>query len=142
MLQPDIDKVNDLIQTDVKALPNLLRLEQQRLGIEHGDDGFDKITVSTRKSYGMVNRVSIKFKRTGIYSEKGAGRGYGGKKGSKWKNAKGEIKSTNPRSLGKAGTGNRKAKPWFNPVVEQFADQLAEKLADEFVEVTINRLMI
>jgi hypothetical protein len=142
MLSTDLEKVNIIIQDATTALIPALVAEQAKYGIKHGSDGMDKIKRSFRKRDGMINKVTIKIKKSGIYREKGAGKGYGGKKGSKWIDSKGQQKSTNPNSLGKAGTGTRQAAPWFNPVVEKYADQLANKLADEFVEIAFNNLKL
>lgn len=142
MLPVDINKVNQVVENRVKDLPSELKASQAQLGIVHGPDGFDKIKTATKKRDGLIYRISVRFKKTGVYSEKGAGRGYGGTKGSKWLDANGNLKSTNPKSLGKQGTGRRKAKPWYNPVIEKFADDLANKVADEFVEVVFNNLKI
>ena len=142
MFSPDIEKVNKIIQDATTALLPALVSEQAKYGIKHGSDGMDRIKKSFRKRDGLINKVTLKIKKSGIYREKGAGKGYGGKKGSKWINAKGNQKTTNPESLGKAGTGKRRAAPWFNPVVEKYADQLANQLADEFVEIAFNNLKL
>ena len=142
MLYTDIDKANSIIESKTALVIEQLKSEQAKYGIQHGPDGMDKIKKSFRKRDGLINKVTLKFKKTGIYREKGAGRGYGGSKGSKWIDSKGIQRSTNPNSLGKAGTGNRKAAPWFNPVIEKFADDLANDLADQFVEIAFNNLKI
>lgn len=142
MLPVNFDKVNDVVENMVKDLPSALKASQDKLGIVHGPNGFDKIKTATKKRDGLIYRISVRFKKTGVYSEKGAGRGYGGSKGSKWIDANGKMKSTNKKSLGKQGTGKRKAKEWYNPVIEKFADDLANEVADEFVEVVFNNLKI
>lgn len=77
---------------------------------------------------GVVNKVSITFPRSLIYTMKGAGNGIGGRKGSRWVNAKGESKKTNPDSLNKVGTGNRRQKDFINQSLDGGAG--VEKLAD------------
>ena len=142
MLAPDIDKVNRIIENGTADLIPALIQEQQKYGIKHGPDGMDKIKKAFKKRDGMISKITLKIKKSGIYREKGAGKGMGGKKGSSWIDSKGQRKTTNPNSLGKAGTGNRQPAPWFNPVVEKYADDLANKLADEFVEIAFNNLKL
>lgn len=142
MLPVDLDKVNAIITTKTAAAVQALLAEQAKYGIKHGPDGFDKIKTATRKRDGLTNKITFKFKKTGVYREKGAGRGYGGKKGSTWVDSKGNKKRTDPASLGKAGTGKRTPAPWFNPVIEKFADELAAELADQFVEIAFNNLTL
>jgi hypothetical protein len=69
----------------------------------------------------------------------GAGRGQGGLKGSRWITAKGVTKRTNPASLGKADSGNRKAKPFIDAYLdspngtELLGDIVANEIADAVV---------
>ena len=142
MLAVDQDKVNRIILAKTQQLAPALVAEQSKYGMVHSTNGISKVKTTTRKRDGLISKISIIFKKSGIYREKGAGKGYGGAKGSKWVNAKGELKTTNPKSLNKQGTGNREAAPWLNPVVEKFADQLADELLDEFVEIAFNNLKI
>lgn len=62
--------------------------------------------------------------RHGVFVEKGAGRGYGGKK----KN----------RQMGK---GKRKAKPWFNPVIRKEIIKLEEKVGEVYI-LDVRRALI
>lgn len=142
MLPVDQERVNQIITEKAQKLAPALVAEQAKYGMQHSSNGIKRVRVDTRKRDGMINKITAKFKRSGIYREKGAGKGYGGAKGSKWINAKGEQKTTNPNSLNKQGTGNRQAAPWFNPVVEKFADELADELLDEFVEIAFNNIKI
>lgn len=77
-----------------------------------------------------ANRIGFSFAREGIHIHKGAGRGQGGYKGSKWYNLHGELKTTQLSSLTKMGTGNREPIEWFDPVIEQELPQLADLVAD------------
>ncbi|MBK5720145.1 hypothetical protein JGH11_04590 [Dysgonomonas sp. Marseille-P4677] len=81
--------------------------------------------------YGVkeANRIGFSFVREGIHIHKGAGRGQGGYKGSKWYNQYGEQKTTQLSSLAKMGTGNRKPIEWFDPVIDQELPQLADLVA-------------
>lgn len=82
----------------------------------------------TREQEGIANRISLSFSRHGVFVEKGAGRGYGGSKGSTWYDSKGKRKTTNPQSFGKMGSGNRRKRPWFNPTVEMILPLLDEQV--------------
>ncbi len=78
-----------------------------------------------------VRSISFGFDRLGIYLEKGAGRGHGGLKGSKWTGPDGTVRRTNPASLGKMDKGNRAAKPFLQPAIDRNLDELAD-IAAEF----------
>lgn len=84
---------------------------------------------------GVVTRVGFTFDRKGIWLHRGAGRGYGGTKGSRWNKLKrvgrtyvetNIIRHTNPFSLGRMGSGERKGYDWFNRVVDGEIQQLAD----------------
>ena len=77
-----------------------------------------------------IDRVGFSFEREGVYVHRGAGRGQGGWKGSRWYNKKGELRTTNRKSFGLMGFGNRKPKEWFDPVVEGRLPQLADLVAE------------
>jgi hypothetical protein len=83
----------------------------------------------TRVEQGVANRISLSFSRHGVFLEKGAGRGYGGSKGSVWYDAKGNRKTTNPQSFGKMGNGRRVKKPWFNPMIDDVLPLLQAQVA-------------
>lgn len=85
-----------------------------------------------------ANKVGFSFVREGVYVHKGAGKGQGGTKGSKWYNLKGEQKSTQLSSLMKMGTGNRQPKEWFDPIVEKEVPQLADLVGDYSASLIID----
>jgi len=88
---------------------------------------------------GDVRSVGFSFLREGIYVHKGAGKGMGGLKGSSWLDKYGVRKSTNPESLGKLATGNRKAKPWFDALdkdLPELGDIVAETYAARAIDAT------
>lgn len=97
--------------------------------------------------YGLIYRVGFTFPREGIYLHKGAARGYGGDKGSKWrflKTVKGnkfptaETRTTNPESLGRIDSGRRHAFPWFNPVLDAELPKLEKVAAEYFTNMAVN----
>lgn len=117
----DPQKINALVRSKTVAAVARLKAEQSRLGMKHGPDPLTKIAVRYREKEGLTNRISFKFKKSGIYVHKGVGRG------------------TNAAEV---GLTNRKPKEWFNPVIESYADELSEAVADEFVEATFRKLKI
>src|SRR5688572_15916054 len=82
---------------------------------------------------GIVERISISFPRQLIYTQYGAGKGRGGEKGSRWIDKYGQTQKTDSKSLGKAGTGGRTAKPLFSTALNgpNGVDKLATIAATE-----------
>lgn len=85
---------------------------------------------------GQIVHISKTFPREVIWVHKGAGKGRGGTKGSRWTDKYGNKKKTKPSSLGKMGTDGRTAKPFVNDSlegpagVETLATIAAEYLGD------------
>lgn len=102
-------------------------------------------------NYGIINRVGFSFPRHGIYIHKGAGRGQGGWIGSKWEKLKevngvtvgtGIMRHTDPASLGKQGTGSRRAFQWFDPVIRVHIRRLEEITLQYFDTMIIDATRI
>lgn len=87
------------------------------------------------KKYGVVDRIGAKFPRHGIFVMKGAGRGQGGSVGSSWRDKTGAIKRTNPNSLGKMNSRNRKAADWLSPTMDRYNEIVADRASHHFAEV-------
>lgn len=137
------NRINDIIIPISKNVVLALQAEQNNLGIKHYTSPSGKnVRLKFSKKNDIVNRIQFKFKKSMVYVEKGAGRGYAGYKGSSWYSKKGEKHATNPQSLNKMGTSKRIAKPWFNPVIEKFTDELVSKTAQEFVDISFKKLKI
>lgn len=83
-------------------------------------------------------RIGFRFARHGVHLHFGASRGYGGDIGSRWIDRLGNVKQTDPQSLGKAGTGQRKPYDWFNPVLERSLPALADIAASYCADMIIN----
>lgn len=83
-----------------------------------------------RTYQGEASRISWAFPYYMVFVHKGAGRGYGGSKTGLFTRADGGKGRTNKLSMGRMGTGRRKAKPWFNPVIEKQFPELAALIAD------------
>lgn len=127
-----------------------LQAQARSLGIIHranspsGSDSTSRIKDNYGLNAGIISRIGFKFPRTLIWTHKGAGKGRGGSTGSRWINAAGDSKSTNPKSLGKMGTDGRKQKPWFNSVMDSPAgvDQLATIAAEAVGDAIVNNILI
>jgi hypothetical protein len=101
----------------------------------------DSIQTNIRfdKTYKLETRsVGFSFARAGVYLHYGAGRGYAGMQGSKWTDQYGRLKTTNPESLGKMGTGERTGEHWFNDVIRRNVDELADILANYSLDLSLN----
>lgn len=89
---------------------------------------------------GTTTGVAFRFPRSLVYPHYGAGKGQGGKKGSRWTTAAGISKRTNPKSLGKAGTGNRQSKPFFNDSLNRTVPNLADIVANTSADIVTAKL--
>ena len=127
-----------------------MQAKASALGILHRSnspsksESIKKIKDNYGLKFGAINRIGFKFPRNLIWPHKGAGKGKGGLKGSRWINAKGESKATNPASLGKMGTGGRTAKPWFNGVMDSDVGitNLATIVAEQIGDSITSKLLI
>lgn len=83
----------------------------------------ESIKAGTKATYGQIDLVSFTFERHGVFVHKGVGRGYpiGGK---------GEIKDPSGRG--------RQPVEWFNPELEKYAPELANRLADINADLALN----
>ena len=124
-----------------------LRANPQRLGIGKGEL-YESLRPTTHKNkYGEIDRIGFSFARQGIYIHKGAYRGFGGYKGSRWSYRKatkqgyiytGEMRTTNPSSIGKLYQSRMKARDWFNPVIERRIERLAEICAAYSADMAVD----
>jgi hypothetical protein len=90
--------------------------------------GYEQQKVAVKKYGGEASKITFNFPYYMVFVHKGAGRGYGGNKTGLFTNKKGDKSNTNTASMGKMGTGKRKAKPFFNPVVEAAFPNLADTI--------------
>lgn len=117
---------------------------QHRAGSPSKSPSLPKLKAKTKEKDGAVNQVAIKFPRVLIYTHKGAGKGKGGTKGSRWVDKYGNAKSTNPNSFGKMATGGRKEKPFINQVLDSPAgvDNIATIAAEELGDAIIAKMLV
>lgn len=81
------------------------------------------IKSKTKKSYGAVEMISFNFERHGVFVHKGVGRGYPISGNKVIKNPSGKI---------------RKPVEWFNPIVDKYYPQLADKIAGVNADAAVN----
>lgn len=118
----EYDELNERIRQKVAQSKVNLVARMKQLGMKHGANKEDperltKIVTSAREREGLINRIRYRFKRSGVFVHKGVGKG---------------RPASNPKG----------AKEWFNPVIEEFADELAEDVLDGMLEVSYARLKI
>lgn len=99
---------------------------------------------------GAASRIKFEFARHGVFVHYGAGRGYGGTKGTTWKNRLGFMKKTSIASRGKMGSG-RQAVNWFDNEIEHrynelgdivqnfYGDWVLEDMLSKFDRLTIGK---
>ncbi|NQU85802.1 MAG: hypothetical protein HQ541_08585 [Mariniphaga sp.] len=75
------------------------------------------IKSSTARDLGEIEKISFQFERHGVFVHKGVGRGYEATKGFVIRTAKGPVLK------------RRVSVEWFNPVLERFIPELADKIA-------------
>lgn len=87
----------------------------------------------TSNRYGEPIRVDFLVDRRGYYIYHGASKSYAGLMGSKW-NYKGIERTTNPESLGRAGSGKRPAYQFFTEVLDPMMDELSNIVSEYMLE--------
>jgi hypothetical protein len=84
------------------------------------------IQVKTKREGGAVELVSFSFERHGVFIHKGVGRGY-------------EMSSGFVIRTAKSGsTAERHPQEWFNPTLDDFIPELANRLAKINLNATLN----
>jgi len=73
----------------------------------------------------------------------GSGKGIGGSKGSRWINAKGEQKKTDPKSKNKIGRGSRTAKKFIDEALDssQGLNELADIVAEGYGDAIVSKIL-
>lgn len=138
------DKVNEIITNWGKRKLADAQSSGRGMGIQHTvtstspDESLGHMKVSFKKKAGdQISAIAFSLRRHLFYVYYGAGRGHGGKKGSTWYTAGGERRKTNPASLGKAGTGNREAKPFLD-TIDNDVDDLLNDVAEASMDAIFN----
>lgn len=110
------------------------------LGLKGKGELLATLKVKEFKHFGVIDQVGFVMPRFGVWIEKGARRGHGGVKGSKWYNSAGKLVKTDPKSFGKMNTGDSPARPWFNPVLTRDVETLADIMIDFYGSAAINSI--
>lgn len=146
MSLPDFDKINRKVKNwEIVTLAEV-KSAAKGMGVRHRSNSnssrssVNSMRTKDKKRAGdLISAVSFVFNRSLIYSYYGAGKGRGGRKGSSWVDKYGKRHKTNPKSLGKAGTGGRKEKPFFDEINEHI-DKLALEVAEETGQVVASNI--
>lgn len=141
MMLFDVDKYNADVKGWGQNSLQVLRVSLAALNVRERGRLLAELKVRYSKRYGQVRSIGYQFPRYGVFVEKGAGRGYGGKKGSQWR-TNGARRRTDPASLGKMGTGRRQAKPWFNPIMDARVGALADLVVKHMGTAAVNNIRI
>lgn len=107
--------------------------------------GYHNLKSDVKKYHGEASKIGFSFPYYMVFVHKGAGRGYGGSKSGLFTKADGSKGETSKSSLGKMGTGRRKPKLWFNPVIEERFPALADLVRNyhgDKVILNIQRVLI
>ena len=104
----------------------------------------DSIKSLTKKSYGVIDRVTYTFERHGVFVHKGVGRGYEMQGGMVIRTAKSEDPATREPTWWGDDPRPRLPNEWFNPLLDQTLPELADKLAEINADAALNatRMMI
>lgn len=108
--------INKLTLTTRNALIN----EIKEFDIIETEELLSSIGTTTRKASGEINSVGYRMSLHGIYTEHGVGRG-------------------RPVNSVKA---KRNARPWFQPTIEKYKEDLYELVADHKAEMVLNAVNI
>ncbi|MDR6565462.1 hypothetical protein [Chitinophaga ginsengisegetis] len=142
------ERINETIKNWGQQALRKAKTEGRSKGIRHRSgspsesDSLEAMTISYKKrAADMITAIVFNLRRSMFYVRAGAGRGYGGAKGSNWTNAEGERKRTDPTSLGKAGISPRAEKDFLKDAAEtsqSLIDQVALQTMDEIFNQAFN----
>jgi hypothetical protein len=144
------DELNNDVKEWAGQMAQAVKAAGAGEGVTHRDNSpsrgasLQKIKSKVSFVQDRASKISIGFPRTLIYTTKGAGKGIGGRKGSRWLNAKGEARKTNPKSLNKLGSGNRQVKDFINKALDgpQGVETLGDIVARDMGEIVVNNIFI
>ena len=98
-------------------------IRKRKLGNQKESKLFLSINSRTHKDFGAIDGVGFLFERHGVFVHKGVGRGY---------RADGTVSVKHP-------SGNpRRPVEWFNPVVNKYIPELADRLAQISADAVLN----
>ncbi|MGY4385629.1 hypothetical protein ACVWYN_002675 [Pedobacter sp. UYP24] len=124
-----VDKYNQDVSKWTRETKRQLKLEVIKLTTQYSGHSRSDLDAKVRRYAGEASKINFAFPFYMAFVHKGAGKGYGGSKTGLFTRANGSKGTTNASSMGKMGTGARRPKPWFNPVVEERFPRLEELVA-------------
>lgn len=89
------------------------------------DKLINSFSLKTHKYYDIIDSLSYKFERHGVFVHKGVGRGY-------------RISGGKVIKYSKNHSGHREAEEWFNPVLDDKVPELADKIAEVNTDAAVN----
>jgi hypothetical protein len=107
------DKLNADAKNWARETQKALKAKLRSLDVKGTGRLIKSINYSVGKSFGVANKISYRFPKHGVFVEKGVGRGW---------------PITRVSSSSAAIKTGRRAKPWFNPIMESEIPVLAERL--------------
>jgi hypothetical protein len=140
-----LDKFNQDVSKWTRGTKRELKLEVIQLTAIYSGHARTDLDAKVRRYAGEASKINFAFPYYMAFVHKGAGKGYGGTKTGLFTRTNGTKGTTNPDSMGKMGTGARRPKPWFNPVVESRFPALEEIVAryhGEKVTLNIQRILV
>lgn len=123
------DQFNQDVSKWTRKTKRQLKLEVIRSTVIYSGHARKDLDAKVRRYAGEASKINFAFPFYMAFVHKGAGKGYGGSKTGLFTRTNGSKGTTNPNSMGKMGTGKRRPKPWFNPVVEARFPALEELVA-------------
>jgi hypothetical protein len=126
----DVEKINSLIQQKTNGLKESLKSSIRSFNMKHvpsktNTTSLINLTLRLKQQFGMINHISIIFKRSGIYRYKGVGRG---------------------TKADEVGNTKRTPAEWPDQPTDQFSEGLAEDLAEGYgdaaTDIIVNSLKI
>lgn len=126
-LAEDMDAFNKDVSKWTKDTKAEVISEMNSLGIVHRENSQSPVPAqeafktSQGKKAGVVSKISFRMPRHMVFVHKGVGRG---------------------TKITEAGNSKRKAKAWFNPVIEKNMNDLVDIVADHQGAMVLNAIMI
>lgn len=113
-MKNEFDKMNDSARSWARDTRKQLRSALIGVQARQTGDLQKSVRYTTGRSFGVIEWLAFKFNPSGIFVEKGVGKGWpiGGK------TAMNSVKA-------------RIAKPWYNPVIDRNIGKLADDLAND-----------
>lgn len=107
------------------------------------------LRLKTAKWYGEVDKLAYHFERHGVFAHKGVGRGYhmeGSRvvrgRGKLLNDKKADVNQRLKQFVLRSADVKRHADEWFNPIVQQNIDKLADMVAEMNADRVVNATKI